>query len=114
MTGLPESRPETTPGVRTLRRARGGLTRAERRETPLPRSEVRSAQDVLWAAEQLWRHPRPRRGPLFGGCLGPAAEGPEVRGARVGPRGLCDPRGGLDPMISRRPAGVGRLAGRIC
>ncbi|KAJ1163749.1 hypothetical protein NDU88_004202 [Pleurodeles waltl] len=24
-----------------LRRARGGLTRAERRETPLPRSEVR-------------------------------------------------------------------------
>ncbi|KAJ1098923.1 hypothetical protein NDU88_004030 [Pleurodeles waltl] len=113
-TGLPGGRPEASLRVRMLQRARGGLSRAERRETPLPRREVWSARYVLWAAERLWWLPRPRRGPLFGGCLGPAAEGPEVRGARVWPRGLCDHRGGLYPMISRRPAGVGHLAGRIC
>ncbi|KAJ1082333.1 hypothetical protein NDU88_002501 [Pleurodeles waltl] len=82
---------------------------AERRVTPLRRSEERSARDVLWAAEWLWRRARPRRGPLFGGCLGPAAEGPEVQRARVGPRELWVHRGGLDPRISRCPACVGRL-----
>ncbi|KAJ1205036.1 hypothetical protein NDU88_000471 [Pleurodeles waltl] len=93
-----------------LPRARGGPTGAERRVTPLLRSEEWPVRDVFGAVECLWRRPGPRGGPLLGGCLGPVSEGPEAQRARAGPHELWDHRGGLDPRISRRPVCVGRLA----